>query len=301
MRIPKYLSPTSIKAWYDNRVLFYQRYMSDNRTPREPQNEPMAIGSSFDAYCKSYLHECLFGKGADPQYEFETLFEEQVQPQCRDTAKRDGAYVFEAYRQAGCLSNMMLELGKSVGDPRFEFTINSEIDGIPLLGKPDIFFINEQGARVIYDWKVNGYYAPRLKSPMKGYIRLMPGDKVHRDAHLVEVNGIMINAAMFLEDGNKDWADQLSIYSWLLGEEIGSSEMIVGIDQVCGPASRLRFATHRLRISPDHQFDLMMLVKNVWDSIQKNHIFDDLSINDSRAQAELYDAMNYDEDFEACL
>lgn len=301
MRKLEFLSPTSIKLADTDRELFYQRYLSDNKLPREPQNEPMAIGSSFDAYCKSFLYEALFGKGADPQYAFETLFESQVQPQCRDEAKKAGAYVFEAYKQAGCLSTMMLELGKSVGDPRFEFTVNNEINGVPLLGKPDIFFINDQGARVIYDWKVNGYYSRFTKSPMKGYTRLMPGDKVHKDVILLNVKGIMINAAMYLEDGNKDWADQLSVYSWLLGEPVGSSEMIVGIDQICGPSNKLRFATHRLRISPDHQFDLMMVIQDLWKCITDNHIFKDLSIEDSQARCKLLDDYTYDEDFEACL
>jgi hypothetical protein len=302
MRLPEYLSPTSIKMFYEDREAFYLRYLSDTKMPREPQNAPMAIGSSFDAYCKSYLHQALFGKGADPQYDFETLFEEQVEPQCRDEAKKAGAFVFEAYKQAGCLSNMMIELGHAVGDPRFEFTINNHVSGVPLLGKPDIFFINSQGARVIYDWKVNGYYANRLKSPMKGYIRLMPHNKIHKDCHLVEVNGIMINAAMFLEDGNKDWADQLSIYSWLLGEEVGSDAMIVGIDQVCGPADKLRFATHRLRISPEHQYDLESLVQNAWDLIINEHVFNDMTQAESLARCALLDTVNYDDpDFDECL
>jgi len=301
MRIPNYLSPTSIKLFYNDREAFYSRYLADERAPREPQNHHMAIGSSFDAFCKSYLHEKLFGKGADPRYSFDTLFQDQVEPHNRDVALKDGSHIFEEYREAGCLASMMLDLGQAVGEPRFEFTINDDIQGVPLLGKPDIFFINSYGARVILDWKVNGYYGTRLKSPMKGYVRLMPGNKVHRDCTLMMVNGLMINIGMFLEDGNKDWADQLSIYSWLLGEGVGSSEMIVGIDQICGPRDRLRFATHRLRISPEHQFDLIMLVENAWKCITKDHIFDDLTKEDSQARCKLLDDNTYDEDFEACL
>ena len=94
---------------------------------------------------------------------------------------------------------------------------------------------------------------------------------------------------MYLEDGNKDWADQLSIYSWLLGEPLGSVDMLVGIDQICGPADRLRFATHRLKISSDHQFDLMMLIKDLWQRITNKHIFNYLSLDESQARCELLD------------
>lgn len=301
MRIPEYLSPTSAKLWIANREDFYARYLADERAPREPQNHHMAIGSSFDAFCKSYLYEAIFGKNHNPRYNRQSLFEDQVEPHGRDLAWRDGEIVFEAYKQAGCLSTMMQELSQAVGEPRFEFTINDTINGIPLLGKPDIFFTNRQAMRVILDWKVNGFYGKSLKSPMKGYIRLMPGNKVHRDCHLLVVNGVMINAAMYLEDGSKDWADQLSIYSWLLGEPVGSNEMIVGIDQICGPAGKLRFATHRLRISSDHQFDLMMVLEDAWKCINGGHIFTDLTKEESIARCELLDKIVYDEDFEKCL
>lgn len=301
MRVPEYLSPTSIKLFHQDREQFYFRYLIEERQPQEPQNHHMAIGSAFDAFAKSYLHEAFYGKNADPRYAFDSLFQDQVEPHCRDLALKDGKHVFEEYRKAGCFAAMLLELSKGVGLPRFEFKIHDTINGVPLLGKPDIFFINEQGARVIYDWKLNGYYSSRLKSPMKGYVKLMPGDKMHRDCSLLIVNGIMINVGMFLEDGQKDWADQLSIYSWLLGEPVGSEQMIVGIDQICGPKDKLRFATHRLRISSDHQFDLMMLIQDAWKRITENHIFDDLTLEQSQERCELLSKNVYDEDFEACL
>lgn len=69
--------------------------------------------------------------------------------------------MFECYLKSGALSNMMIELNRAAGEPRFEFsiqgTVSGEVGEIPLLGRPDIFFINDQGARVIWDWKVNGF------------------------------------------------------------------------------------------------------------------------------------------------
>ena len=62
MKTIQYLSPSSIAKYKDNPDEFYMNYLSDKAPPRFPQTEPMAVGSSFDAYVKSYLHQQLFGK-----------------------------------------------------------------------------------------------------------------------------------------------------------------------------------------------------------------------------------------------
>jgi len=299
VRTPEYLSPTSIKKYCDDIQDFYFRYLCDIRIPREPQTQPMSIGSAFDAYVKSYLHTSLFGKGHDLRYELGTIFEEQVAEHNRDWAWKHGKIVFEEYKLSGCLADLMLELSQAVGKPRFEFTIqdkiSSDVGEIPLLGKPDVFFINSEGARVVYDWKVNGYCSPRLKSPMKGYVKLRSKvdgtyyPEVHKKCVYFNFKGILINSAMFLEDGDKGWADQLSVYSWLLGEEIGSEEIIFGIDQVCGPADRLRFASHRLKISPEYQYNLFALIKQIWTVIESGWIFRSMSEEQSKARCELLD------------
>lgn len=297
MRTPEYLSPTSIALWQYDQEEFYSRYLSDNKKVRELQTQPMSIGSAFDAFAKSYLYERLVGDG-NSKYEKEAIFEEQVASHNRDWAWENGEFVFNEYKKAGCLADLMLEMSKAIDKPRFEFTINdtvtTNIGEIPLLGKPDIFFINNESARVILDWKVNGYCRASNTSPMKGYIKLRPGDKVHRDCHLMMINGILINVAMHLEDGNKSWADQLSIYSWLLGEDFGSEQMIVGIDQIVGNREKLRFATHRLRISPDYQFELLALIEQIWETIQSGWIFRNMTEEDSAARCKLLDECDND-------
>ncbi len=300
MRIPKYLSPTSISLWQKDEELFYQRYLSENKLAQEPQTQPMSIGSAFDAFCKSYLHERLFGKGADARYSREAIFEEQVQEHNRDWAWENGKYVFNAYKDIGCLADLMFELNTAVNDPRFEFTIQdtvtTSIGEIPLLGKPDVFFINNEGARVILDWKVNGYCSKSLKSPMKGYVKLREVGKdvkMHKDCCLQRVHGVYINVAMNLEQGDKSWADQLSIYSWLLGETFGAQTMITGIDQICGPKDRLRFANHRLQIGADYQFELLALIEQLWETIQSGWIFRGMLPDESKERCELLDQVSY--------
>jgi len=131
---------------------------------------------------------------------------------------------------------------------------------------------------------------------MKGYVRLRSKvdgtwyPSIHKKCDLEIFKGIAINTAMHLEDGDKNWADQLSIYSWLLGEPIGSEEIIFGIDQVCGPRESLRFATHRLRVTPEYQYNLFELIKDIWRSIQEGRIFKDLTVEENIRRCELLEA-----------
>ncbi len=299
MRIPTYLSPTSIHLWMRDREAFYMRYLRTEKLPRQPQTLPMSIGSSFDAYVKCYIYGAIFGKQSDGDtYHLRTLFESQVEKQNWDWAWENGKLVFDAYRRAGCVSDLMLELKSAIGAPNFEFEIKDTINGVPLLGKPDMFFISKENFRVIYDWKVNGYCAKSLKSPMKGYLKLREEgklDKIHRDCVTVELGGIKINANMYLEEGSKDWADQVSVYAWLLGEAVGSEEWISGIDQIYGPADRLRFATHRCQVSQGFQQGFFDIAKDLWEIINSDWIFRDLSKADSKGLCSLLEKM---EDFD---
>lgn len=307
MRIPKYLSPSSLKTFEKDRSEFYLKYLADNRPDRMPQTQPMAAGSAFDAYVKSYIYKTLFGNyGDNNEYELTTIFESQVEPQNRDWGLGAGKYLFEKYSFCGALSEMMSELQKSAGPPRFEFSIegfiDSKIGDIPLLGKPDIFFINEFGARVIWDWKVNGFCAKSATSPTKGYTKCRDGwasllkkssrnvGMPHKDCVLQDHLGIQINGATMMEDCNTEWADQLAIYAWLLGEDIGSENLIVGIDQLvgCGASDQqypyIRVASHRTRISSDYQFTLQERLAYAWKCITSGHVFPEMSReeNDSR-------------------
>lgn len=302
MRMPKYLSPSSLKTFEKDRVEFYLKYLAEDRSERPPQTLPMSVGSAFDAYVKSHIHHRLCGNyGANNEYELDVLFEAQVEPQNRDWARVAGEYTFKRYSWCGALADMMIELNKSVNQPRFEFNIegvvDSKIGNIPLLGKPDIFFMNAVGARVIWDWKVNGYCADKSTSPTKGYTKCRDAwdvhkeqrsasrgaGKAHKDCVLKDHLGIMINGATRMEDCNAEWADQLAIYSWLLGEPIGSENLIVGIDQIVGCGDNdpnppfLRVASHRTIISADYQFTLLERLTMVWHAICSGHIFGDLT------------------------
>lgn len=326
MRKPEYLSPSALDVFEHSKEEYYLNYLAEDRPNRMPQTNAMSVGSAFDAYIKSYLHDRIYGKNhaESSKYELRTIFEAQVEPQHHAEAWTVGAYLFKAYQESGSLSDLMLELQGAVDDPRFEFTVTGAVAGkreakiiggdaskkdVILLGKPDIKFINAKGAHVIFDWKVNGFYSKSNTSPMAGYIALREQqpeggwlNKIeHKEAYVSEFKGMKINIGGYLETWNKSWATQLACYGWLLGEPVGS-ENVVGIDQiVCNGANRLgplnypmlRIASHRTRISKAFQEDAHARFQALWDLLNEPaesfHFFKEFSIEESRAKCKQLD------------
>lgn len=299
MRKLDYLSPTSLRKFYDNRDEFYMEYLCDIRKKRAPQTAPMSVGSAFDAYVKSHLHELLIGK--DPKFSFDALFEAQVEPHNRTQAKADGKIVYDHYMRHGGLADLILDLQGCIGKPRFESSIhgpvecvNVQIGAVPFLGKPDIYFLTQMGARIIFDWKTTGFYAKSNYSPTKGYICCLPKRNMHKDCQLLQHQGFNYNAAMPLDTVDKDWADQLSIYAWLLGQDVGS-KYIVAIDEICCNKDwmenrDIRVAKHRALVSANYQYDLFKRAHKAWYLIQGGHIFDDMPLDQSNDHCKALDA-----------
>ena len=265
-RIPTYLSPSALHTFEYDQDTYVERYR--HRSKREPQTEPMAAGSAFDAYCKAYLHERFVGNG-DPAFGLQALFEAQVEPQCRDYAWKLGKYLFDEYRKQGALNELCTELAGAATEPLFEDTVTGTVGGVPLLGKPDVFFTNAQGVRVIYDWKVNGAFSKA--SPIPGF-RSCEG-KPHKTFYAKDVGGIKVDQTPF-ELRSSKWADQLATYAWLVGEDVGSEEWIVGIDQLaCNKKypdlfPLVRVAVHRGIVSRAYQEQLLERYKACWEFAQ---------------------------------
>ncbi len=307
MRQPTYLSPTSVGIFYENREKFYMQYLCETKTPREPQTEPMAVGSAFDAFIKSWLVEKI--KGKDPAFQKESLFEAQVEPHNRDEAWRAGQTVFNAYSKQGALADLLLDLEGCVGQPRFEARIEAPVSksgtfgDVPLLGKPDIYFITKLGARVIFDWKVNGYYSRSSVSPKPGYIRERTNDRItngrsHAKAMVMSHQGMKVSVNHPMCSVDKSWAAQCSIYAWLLGEPIGA-QFITAIDQIAVGKDALdqrffRIAQHRAFVTENFQNQLFDRVKFAWDTIKSGHIFDMVPRAESDARCAMLDLMAND-------
>jgi hypothetical protein len=308
MRIVEKMSPTSFHLFEREREAYYTRYMSDHRPPRDPQSPAMAIGSAFDAFVKCSLHHHIFGNDGDGVYDLKDLFNKQVENvEIRDWAWEAGEYAFNCYRTWGNYDELLEELLTSDEDPRFEFELKGTIGGVPLVGKPDLWY--KKTVQVVYDWKVNNYCSKGPASPKKFYKTCRDcwgsdrakatrgGGQSRSHPKFIEMDhfGHTIGAH-WLHEVDQTWADQIGIYSWMLGVEVGDEDTIVGLDQLaCKPSPDdnrnplIRVAQHRCRNSKEWQEGLLERLQNCWATIQSGHIFDDLSREDSDARCELLD------------
>jgi hypothetical protein len=286
---------------------FYLKYLSENRPGRLPQTPPMCVGSSFDAYVKAELHEALFGKGADPAYTFEALFEEQVEPHNRDFARPAGEYCFKAYKLTGSYDELLTLLQQSIEPPRFEVKLTGTIAGAPFLGKPDCRFVLDLGEgriSVVFDWKVKSFCSKHAASPSKGYALCRDGftgkaSRSHGKAHKMymewDFRGLKINRD-YMENCQDEYADQCCLYGWLLGEEVGGDSLVFIDELVCKPSAAgnypsIRVANHRARVHPDYQQKIHDRVERCWDAIKTGHVFVDVSREESDLRIETLEDM----------
>lgn len=284
MRELKYLSPTSVTQFFKEPKEFYLQRLAPVRPPKFQQTKPMAVGSSFDAYVKNYLYEKFIGKSIGTEYDLSMLLATQVDAVHKhDPARPDGgdrqwlydagAFCLASYRRSGALASLMQDL--SVGyNIKFESTVQRIIQGVPLLGKPDLKMhvgdrvrsykdmINADWGIYILDWKVNGYCSNSPKSPAKYYLKCMDGwdanQLKHSRSHGKEYSTGSVSKGtletvdcqmfygvpyvdsfkgedVYLEQVDGSWARQLATYSWIMGAKVGGTDLVVAIDQLaCG-------------------------------------------------------------------
>lgn len=312
MRKIPYLSPSGLQTWRKDKNEFFVRYLSDAHPERPPQTAAMAVGSSFDAYIKSDLYGKIYGDVSGTPYEFQTLFEAQVEPQNRDIAIIDGKIVYEAYIASGALADLMLLLSKTIAEPKFESDLVGPVTwqtapessvgsgmgsailvAYPLIlkGKPDLVFLvafENDACRVILDWKVNGYYSKSGVSPARGYIMVRDGvgtarsgNVMHKDCVPMPHRGLLINGMGKSEDFQKDWAAQEATYGWLVGEPVGG-DWVNEIHQIaCRPdgygGRNIRVAEHRGVIGEAFQHSLYQDYVQCWLDCHDGHFFKELS------------------------
>lgn len=310
MRVMKRLSPTALHKWEADREEFYLRYLSDASPPIAPQTQPMSVGSGFDAFVKSALNDRYT---SDPAYNLQPLFESQVEEDVREFAWTAGEWCWNRYQAVGAYDDLCKEIDKAKNKPRFEFQLRESICGVPLQGKPDLQFDLE--VPFIHDWKVSGYCGNYATSPKPLYSMCrdtwcIPGEeqviaatrggnRPHKNYKPMEMGGTIVGCH-WLEDVCKEWADQLSIYAWMLGMPVGDEGWIASIDQLaCKPGPDkpyIRVAQYRCRVSSFWQFSLLTRLTQCWNTLQSGHIFTDLSPEESNARCEALDMQIYDDD-----
>lgn len=303
MRIPKTMSYSSLSNFEKDIEEFALKYLSSTRPERVPQDRAASVGSSFDARVKSDLHAAVYGKGSDPKYTFEALFEAQVEPQNRDFAGACGEHVYQGYVFSGFHKEILDLVTASPTPPRFEFDLVGEINGVPFLGKPDCQFGTKGGLTIVHDWKVNGFFGKSNTSPVKGYRLCKDGyadkkpNKSHNTAHPlhkpVDVRGFTVGE-LCMEDYSTGWADQLSLYGFVLGCKLGDPNVYLSVDQCTakphpteGEMPLLRFSSYRGKVRKSYQELLVTRLRKCWDQINSGHIFPLLSPEQSAARMEI--------------
>lgn len=296
MRTVEYLSPSAISVYLQNPVEYFRRYLCDMKPDRDPQTQAMAIGSAFDAYVKAYLYKMLID-GNDERYKLANIFEAQVESQWRDWGWKHGEYVFDQYKQSGCLADLMLLLKNSPSDPRFEFEVRGSVSGyreglegkfgqVVLLGKPDVDFVTAEGVHVILDFKVNGYCSNYNVTPKPGYLRLRSAGNTsygsHKACKAFAYHGMMVNFGGYLEHVDEGWARQLAIYAWLCGNPVGSEFVTVVHQLACNAQDKtmlphIRVAEHINLISKEFQQKIFNTVCELWDIVHSDWFFRDRS------------------------
>ena len=305
MRQLKYISPSSLGLWESDREGFYLKNLADIRAPRPPQKDYMSIGSAFDAYVKADLYSACYGDGFNPAFEFDAIFCEQVEEHNRDWALEAGKYAYESYCISGAYDDLLHALQRSAVPPEFEFRADGSVYGVPLMGKPDCRYMTQAGVHVILDWKVNGFCSKHGATPYKYYSMIRDGwdhtvvkpSRGYSQPHKKFVPTMYKDIAIgehFLEETCADWADQLSIYGWMLGEKVGGTDVVLCIDQLAckyraDQFPLIRVAQHRCKISPTWQDSLVKRLIACWEAIQSGHIFDNLGPEENRERCALLD------------
>jgi hypothetical protein len=298
MRKREYLSPTQVMLWKQDKEEYYVK--SDTPPPKFKQTKPMSVGSAFDAYAKAAIANDM-GIEHNGQFDFETIFELQVEEHNRDWARDAGQWAFKCYVESGAYASLVKMLDASEFEARMEFTekgtvtekgLEGSVGDVVLLGKPDLWWVLDNGASVIHDWKVNGFCSKA--SPAAGYVNIRAGwgstfyrdvkkmrgnNMPHKDCAPMFEEGIEINMIPSLEKSRPNYALQTATYSWLLGAEVGS-EIIVSIDQLvcdsqhakaCCDQPLIRVAQHRCNISQEFQLRAYADYQRLWDSVHNGY------------------------------
>ncbi len=278
MRRPKYISPSAFDLWLKNKEKYFCKYLADIKPPGFPQTRAMSVGSAFDAYVKNYLIQILFGK-VPPEFELKTLLKSQVEEHNLEWATEHGKIVFNAYQESGALADLLLDLRKSAIDPGFEFATEGIVQGVPIKGYPDCFYLPEM-MKVIVDWKVNGYCSKTGGKPKPYYIRNTKDRQPHKKASIITDHGIVIGLNG-LEEVDKQWARQQCMYAWLLSADVGES-FVCTIEQLCCRPTGITTYVYRAGIGKFFQQELINGLKEAWEIINSDWIFRDLSEEESK-------------------
>lgn len=274
----KYLSPSAYIAARFYPEQFIARYVLGER---DAQTVQMAIGSVFDCMVKDYI-ERQYLDTTDQLYD-KCVAESVPDPIIRSDAYPWAKRCFDGYLLHG-LPLLAAEMALSDGKLIMESTMRRTVGGVPLLGKPDLYFTVE-GLPVIKDWKCNSIMSKA--SPKKGFVDscfitgpkagVMSGPHDLCQGVVQPIKGLPVYCAAPL---NVEWAIQCCFYGWMAGASYGADHssheslltpIIAGIEQLVGWSGDVRLGRHSFIITKDFQRELLADVQRVWAAIQEEN------------------------------
>jgi hypothetical protein len=203
-----------------------------------------------------------------------------------------GAALFTQYKELGCLASLIEMIGPTavIMEDRVYFylhpdgTLNgdSSDDAVPITGKPDLMFKMANDAWAILDWKVNGMFGAKPKSPDKGYMHLYASGGrrniggCHKECQLGTELGVQVN----VNPGHRlkyDYGLQTTTYLWAglansVGGKVGGVPYIKMIDQLCGPPDRFAVARHAYVGLDAEDLGYAEEYRDLWNRVQTNTV-----------------------------
>ena len=231
MRMPDYISPSQVSLFYSDREEYYMRYLSDNRLPRLPQTDAMALGGAVD----SHLKRALAKRYLDPsdarleeggEYSLSEMLSHAIEPHLdAERLTELGRELFSHYVESGAWERLIADMDKmDAGSLCMEQSVfyTCPTTGMKLMGKPDIAF-KRNGVGHVYDMKVNGFFSKNGASPLKNHIWNSYDHMAHKDVvQHRHACGTLVDVSGFF---SPDYVRQISTYSWAL---FGRDSLVIG-------------------------------------------------------------------------
>lgn len=258
LKVPEYLSPSSLKEFENCEMKFYLRRMARLEYLADVQGKPAAVGSAFDCMVIAAIAQAQ--GNIEPEYQLGNLLKASVTEHVAEVvpyAKR----LFESYVRMGAFKKLMDE-GIAELHTMTRRTISDGNKEVPVLGKPDL---KTHSGRVI-DIKVNGAMSKSGQSPKPGYESYV--------SNMGDFVGPHDRCGEYLEFIDEDWATQLSIYTWLDSGMLPFRDIDVGIEQVAIRGDKFVFARIRTKVSKNFQVNLWGRLHRSWDKVKAGEISD---------------------------
>ena len=293
MRVPEYLSFSALALFERSPTEYYIRYIHTPKLDREPQTDAMSVGSAFDALVKNRLSMDLFGPEHTERLglRLRDLVPKQCDSHTLPESLEIAIPIWEQYEESGAYRALLDEVQLSAVEPQFEVRVQARIGGVEIMGYPDLYYHNREGALVVADFKVSGSCSRAGVSPQQGYMicRDIHGSRTNGCTHKKFVPGFHLGEQVseYLIESHTDyWASQLSGYAWCLGEKVGSQNFLVRIEQLAvRPGCKVKCCTYKSRVSEEYQAELLERYQRCWSAVKSNWIFNDMNLLDSQRKA----------------